>query len=77
MSKTYEVSIFVQVRDAAELHAHAMDLATTGQGSLSKEEAESMLGTQAEPDVRACLRWVFDPGQSPPGTSIEDSVCSD
>lgn len=75
MSVPYTVSIFLNVTDAQALHAHALAKATTGQSALSDEEAINMLGTSDEPSVSDCLRFILDPGISPPGTSILDSSC--
>lgn len=75
MSKTHQVSIFVDVHDAQALHAHAMKIATEPGSGMSTTDAESMLGSAEEPNISGCLRMVFDPGASPPGTSILDSSC--
>lgn len=75
MSKTHAVTLYVDVNDAAQLHSHAMQIATNEDMQMSIANAEDLLGTAAEPDISACLRMVFDPGQSPPGTSILDSSC--
>lgn len=75
MSNTHQVSLFVDVNDAQALHAHAMKIATEPGTGMAANDAESMLGSAEEPDISACLRMVFDPGVSPPGTSILDSSC--
>lgn len=77
MGKPYIVSIHVSVTNPKALHAHALALATSGRGALSAEDAETALGSPADPKLEACLRWVFDPGSPPPGVSIIDSGCEE
>lgn len=36
-------------------------------------EFVALCGARDEPDIGDCLRMIFDPGESPPGISIEDS----
>jgi hypothetical protein len=75
-TETHHVSLFVQVSDSKALHAHAMEQAMDKDGGgMSDVDAQEMLGTADEPNISACLRFTFDPGQSPPGTSILDSTC--
>jgi hypothetical protein len=76
VTTSHEVSLFVDVHDAKALHANAMQIATSNETGMSVEQAEEMLGQQSEPDISACLRMVFDPGLSPPGTKILDSACT-
>jgi|UPI0003A50BDC hypothetical protein len=77
MGKPYVVSINVSVTNPKALHAHALALATAGRGGLSTAEAENVLGSADAPKLEDCLRWVFDPGTSPPGVSILDSGCEE
>ncbi len=75
MGTSHTVEIYVDVHDARALHQHAVALATSGENALSPEAAHDMLGSPDEPNIGDCLRWVFDPGESPPGASIQDSSC--
>ncbi|MFP3609229.1 hypothetical protein SB778_03830 [Paraburkholderia sp. SIMBA_050] len=71
MSKRYEISIDVTVHDEKALFDHAMSIAM--QGGNSEEEALSMLKPEGEIDASACITMVLDPGESPPGLTIEQS----
>lgn len=75
MSTPYSLTLHLSVHDAAALHAHALEAATSGDGAMSAEQAVEFLGTSEEPDVGGCLRMIFDPGISPPGVSILGSTC--
>lgn len=75
MSSPYTVSIHLTVTDPKALHGYAMSQVTSGDGALSQEEAQALLGTPDEPSIPGCLRFILDPGMSPPGTSILDSSC--
>lgn len=69
----HAVTIYVDVDDEVSLFAHAS--AKAREDGLDERSIEEMLGTSHDVDVSACLRYTFDPGTSPPGTSILDSVC--
>lgn len=68
---TYTVSIEVEVTDEAALYESARTYAMNDGGFDDVADLESCLGTQAEPNVSGCLQMLFDPGQSPSGTEIQ------
>lgn len=55
--------------DAAFLHATSVD-------EMTPKDARDFLGHRSLPCLSACLSILFDPGISPPGTSIIDVECS-
>lgn len=61
---TYEVSILIEVHDEEALLEAGRAKAI--EDGLSAEDAADM-------DAGDCLRWIIDPGESPPGTGIQDS----
>lgn len=71
MTSDVSVTIDVRVHNPEELWAAAM-AHLTGAG-IDTDDAESALGTKTEIDEGACLRILLDPGESPPGCTIEES----
>lgn len=66
------VTIQVRVQDKERLYKTALEHAVAANG-LDEELAESILKPGGEVSVQACLRELFDPGQSPEGCEIQDS----
>ena len=66
------VQIEVEVTDRAALWEEAFAKALSL--GLSEDQATEWMGTKDQPDLDACLRQILDPGQSPPGCVILDSV---
>ena len=61
---TYEVSILIEVHDEEALL----------EAGRAKAIEDGMDPTDAaDMDAGDCLRWFIDPGESPPGTDIQDS----
>lgn len=71
----HAVTIYVSVDDAEQLYEEAVRRAKAD--GLAQASIDSMLGTKEEISINDCLRYIFDPGTSPPGTSIQDSSCED
>lgn len=65
------VTIEVTVHDEVQLWRAAL-AHMTGSG-IDMDDAQSALGTEDAIDVGACLRMLLDPGESPPGCTIEES----
>lgn len=64
-------TIDISVTDAAALHAaarqHLLD------NAVDECCLAEMIGDADRPNLGGCVLALFDPGQSPPGTQIEDS----
>lgn len=71
MRTGHTVTIAVNVDDPQALWAAAY--AQARQNSMTQDDIADWLGTQVSPNVPNCLRQMFDPGISPPGTVIQDS----
>lgn len=69
----YRVTLYVAMDDAEALHAEAVRRAK--EDGLHQDSIDEMLGTKDNISISDCLRYVFDPGTSPPGTQIQDSSC--
>ncbi len=67
----YAVTIYVEVQNEAALFEAAR--------TKLLAEAGGDEGTVRDilPDVSAALRWLLDPGVSPPGCEIHDCTCDD
>ncbi|AXQ69609.1 hypothetical protein HOU03_gp159 [Caulobacter phage CcrSC] len=75
-SYVIQISVNVEVDDLPVLLAAAMAKAT-GDDGLTEDQARDILTNSdplGRPDVKACLTMLFDPGVSPDGTSINDSI---
>lgn len=73
------VTLHVEIFDAQAMWDHALtDYQENHFGCDEKAEEEfvGMCGTRDNPDLGECLRMIFDPGESPPGISIQDSAAS-
>jgi hypothetical protein len=66
MCKCYKLSLYVRVYDEPMLIATAR---ATAAGGCPPEIAPEI------GDARMALRWLLDPGDSPPGCEILDSTC--
>lgn len=76
MRTAHQVTLYVTVYDSTELHEHAASVMRRDMRDTPKEMARQireLLGTNRKPDLGACLRMIFDPGESPPGCTINDS----
>jgi hypothetical protein len=73
MKKIFTIRIDVEVVDAKALYLRAVNrMLLDGQNA---EQIGEQLGYINEPDISACVQMVFDPGNSPEGTSIVSSTC--
>ncbi len=83
MRRSYTVSLYVEVHDERELWEHARDhfCAENQPRVTPKDELDELFGDGIDPElpynVEACLRQLTDPGQSWPGTSIQDSYAEE
>ena len=68
--KEYTVTLRVTVHDATALREHSAMIATLDNG-LSPEEWAEMRRDHPTGPIAADLLMVLDPGESPPGCSIE------
>lgn len=71
---TYQITIEVRVHDAEALYEAAFKHATVvdGHDATSATAFLTLDGTKV--DEAACITMIFDPGMSPPGTKIIESV---
>ena len=65
MAETYQFCMDVEVNDEEALIAAAR----------AKMVADGVDPDDGEMDSRTALRWLLDPGVSPAGCEITDSVC--
>ena len=73
MYTEHECSIYVRVYDAEALYKAA--LAKCKADLIETDDAEEVLRPDGEIDAAKCLQMILDPGESPPGCEILDSVC--
>lgn len=71
MGTVYTFVLRIEVTDVMALYEAASERADEGGCGNSIEE---IIGTAAEPDVFACVQMLLDPGESPQGTSIIESM---
>lgn len=64
--KDYAVTLYVRVIDEAALIAAGQERAKIDVGGSLDADDENM-------DAPTALRWLLDPGVSPPGCEIQDS----
>ncbi len=73
MSGNYKVEIAVRVTDPAALRAAAIKSYASFNAKATKDEIDDAFGPEDDINVSACLIELFDPGESPEGTSILES----
>lgn len=66
------VTLYVDVFDSQEMWRSAFAAFEASSGTADQSDFEEMCGTEEQPDICACLQLIFDPGESPAGTQIED-----
>lgn len=66
----HEVSIFILVKDVEALISAARERVTHDMG-----EDTDVNELVPDGDTSAALRWLLDPGASPPGCEILDCTC--
>ncbi len=71
MAKLYRFTIEIEVDDVAALKAYANQIAIAD-NRLAPEEWADMRSTEGDP-LGSDLQMILDPGESPPGTSIQQS----
>lgn len=71
----YRVSLEVRVDNVAKLYAAAKMCLEAA--NMTAEEIEDVLRTDGEVNVANCLRMLLDPGLSPGGCSILDSLAEE
>jgi hypothetical protein len=78
MSRQFDIAMWVKVDDPVKLLEHALSIAMKPAPDghplfISLEAArEELTDEGGEPNIHACLQMVLDPGESPPGVSIEE-----
>ncbi len=72
MITDYSVSIDVRVVDPQALWDAAYEECVFEE-HLCHDQAVEELGTREDPNVSNCIRFLIDPGSSPPGLEIQDS----
>ena len=65
------ITIHVEILNEQRLWDHANRICRS---KYKDENPEDLIGTREEPDIEGCLQLIFDPGDSPPGIQIDDSV---
>ena len=71
---TYDIRLNVRVLDEQRLFDAALRHAVKVDNLDEPFARETLTYGDGSIDVEACLRMIFDPGESPSGTSINDSV---
>ena len=71
MAAIYTFKVDIEVHDPKALHVAAR-LRALADG-ITAGQLDEYIGTRAEPHIPSCLQMLFDPGTSPPGTSIQQS----
>jgi len=76
ISSSFAVIIDVTVHDEDTLFNAALErcCGDNGQCATAHDDAFAMLKPGGDIDVSACLQMLFDPGVSPPGCQIEQSL---
>ncbi|MDF0491572.1 hypothetical protein PX699_16700 [Sphingobium sp. H39-3-25] len=68
------VTLHIEVLDAQAMWRRAYGAYEENNGTADQGGFEDICGTEHEPDICECARMVFDPGDSPPGIQIHDSL---
>lgn len=76
MSDCHTVNIAIQVTDPIDLRNAAIRNYRTDYPSAPDFEIDEAFGPEDDINISACLIELFDPGQSPEGTSIIESSVS-